>query len=95
MYSQLAQFTLVRKGYNNCHCHNKPLDGKSEWSVDDVMPGGDDPENLRILKKSLLKVEVGLWRQTVEFLPLRPRVELRPLKEVDITRCAAGWGWLA
>ena len=31
-----------------------------------VMPGKDGPENLRILKKSQLKVEIGPWRQTVE-----------------------------
>ena len=64
------------------------------WSVDDVMPRRDGPENLRILKKSQLRVEIGLWRQTVEFLPLghgveslgiRPlsrRVEFWPLKDV-------------
>ena len=43
-------FTLARKGYDNHHCHNKPPDSKWGWSVDDVMPGGDGPENLRILK---------------------------------------------
>ena len=32
-------------------CHNKPPDKKWGWSVDDVMPGRDDPENLRILKR--------------------------------------------
>ena len=25
--SQLVQFTLVRKGYDNHHCHNKPQTG--------------------------------------------------------------------
>ena len=29
--------------------------------------GMDGPENLRILKKSQLKVDIGLWRQIVEF----------------------------
>ena len=29
------------------------------WSVDDVMPGRDGPENLRILKKSQLESRVG------------------------------------
>ena len=35
------------------------------WSVDDVMPRRDGPENSRILKKSQLEVEIGPWRQTV------------------------------
>ena len=30
-----------------------------DWSVDDVMPGRDGPENLRILKKSKLRVGFG------------------------------------
>ena len=29
------------------------------WSVDDVIPGRDGPENLRILKMSQLRVEIG------------------------------------
>ena len=37
------------------------------WSVDDVMPGNDGPENLRSLKKSQLKVDIGPCRQTIEF----------------------------
>ena len=41
-----------------------------DWSVDDIMPGRDGPENLRILKKNQLGDEIGPWRQTVEFLPL-------------------------
>ena len=43
---------LARKGYDNHHCHNKPPDRKWGLSMDDVMPGRDGPENLRILKKS-------------------------------------------
>ena len=69
VYSQLEQFTLARKRYDNHHCHNKPPDRKWDWSMDDVMPGRDGPENLRILKKSQLRVEIGPWRQKVEFLP--------------------------
>ena len=30
-------------------CHNKPLDRKCGWSVDDVLLRRDGPENLRIL----------------------------------------------
>ena len=37
------------------------------WSVDNVMPVRDGPENLRILKESQLKVDSGPWRQTFEF----------------------------
>ena len=51
VHSQLVQFTLARKGYDNHLCHNKPPDRKWGWSVDDVMPRRDDPENLRILKR--------------------------------------------
>ena len=45
------------------------------------MPGRDGPENLKILKKSLLKVDIGPWRQRIEFLPLRHRVEFLRLKD--------------
>ena len=75
VYSQLVQFTLVRKGYDNHHWHNKSPDWKWGWSVDDVLPGKYGPVNLRILKKSHLRVENGSWRQIVEFLPLTHRVE--------------------
>ena len=47
VYSLLVQFTLAHKGYGNHHCHNKPPDRIWGWSVDDVMPGRDGPENLR------------------------------------------------
>ena len=41
------------------------------WSVDDVMPGRDGPENLRILKKSQLKswdltMEAESWVSAIE-----------------------------
>ena len=39
------------------------------WNVDDVMPKRDGLENLRILKKSQLKVDFGPSRHIVEFLP--------------------------
>ena len=60
-----CRFTLGRKGYDNHHCHYKLPDRKCSWSVDDVMPGRDGPENLRILKKSQLKVEIGPWNRVV------------------------------
>ena len=103
VYSQLVQFTLVRKAYGNHHCHNKPPNRKWGWSVDDVMPGRDGLEILRILKKSQLRVEIGQWKQRVEFLPLRHRVEFLRLKDLvkfcrsltieilNITRWAARW----
>ena len=37
-----------------------------------VMPGRDGPENLRILKKSLFKVDIGPWRQRIEFSAIGP-----------------------
>ena len=41
------------------------------WSVDDVMPRRDGPENLRILKKSELKVDIGPCRQTIKFSAMK------------------------
>ena len=35
-----------------------PQTGNEEWSVDDVIPGKDRAENLRILKKSQLKLRL-------------------------------------
>ena len=70
------------KVYDNYHCHDKPSDRKLGWRVDDVIPGRDGPENLRILKKSQLKGEIGPWRHIVEFQPLRYRLGFGPLKNV-------------
>ena len=50
MHSELVKFTLAHKGYDNHHCHNKSPERKWVWSVDDVMPRRDGPENLRIWK---------------------------------------------
>ena len=36
-----------------------------DWSVNDVMPRSDGPENLKILKKSQLGVDCERCRQTV------------------------------
>ena len=33
--------------------------------MNDVMPGSDSPENMKILKKGQLGVDFGLCRQTV------------------------------
>ena len=43
------------------------------------MLGRDGPENLRILKES---VEIGPWRQKVEFLPLRHRFKFSTIAAV-------------
>ena len=50
-------------------CYNKPPDRKWGWSVDDVMPRRDGPENLRILKK-----------RSVEIEPLRRELGIQPLR---------------
>ena len=63
-YSQLLQFTLTCKGYDNHHHHSKTENGVGVW-----VPERDGPENLKILKKNQLKVDIGSWRQIVEFLP--------------------------
>ena len=51
VYSQLVQFTLASKGYDNHHCHNKPPDRKWSWSVEDVM----------IWKRVGWEVDIGPW----------------------------------
>ena len=56
---------LVRKGYDNHHCHNKPPDRKWVWSVDDVMPGREGHENLTILKNGQLTIDIGPWSRVV------------------------------
>ena len=43
--------------------------------MDDVMSGRNAPENLRVSKKRELRVEIGPWWQTIEFLPLGHIVE--------------------
>ena len=104
VHSQLVQFTLARKGYDNHHCHNKPLVRKWGWSVDDIMTIRDGPENLRILKKSQLRVEIGPWRQTLEFSAIgAKRIEFSTVEDVvgifgslpteilNTTRCTARW----
>ncbi len=53
-------------------CHNKPPDRKWGWNVD-VVPGRDGPENLRILKKSQLRLDHG--GREVEFQLLKQRVD--------------------
>ena len=73
-HSHWGSFTLMRKGYNNHYFHNKPPNRKWGWSVDEVMPGRDGPENLRILKKSQLRVEIGPWWQRIEFSVIELRV---------------------
>ena len=40
------------------------------------MLGRDGPEKLGILKKNQLRVEIGPWRQKVEFLPLKRELDL-------------------
>ena len=72
--------------------------------MDDVMPGRDGLENLSILKKSQLGVDIGPWRQRkFEFLPLTHRVGFFtvtaavkffgsiPTEILNIARCAACW----
>ena len=56
--------TVYRKDMTITIYYNKPPDRKWGWSVDEVRPRRDGPENLRILKRQLLR-----------FLPLRHAVE--------------------
>ena len=64
VHSQLVQFMLVRKGFDNHHCHNKPPDRKwaGVWMI-------SCPEEmvLRIWGFWKESVEIGSWRQRVEF----------------------------
>ena len=80
-------------------CHNKPPDRKWSWSVDDVTPRKDGPENLRILKR---RVEIKPMRQVLDFdrwgieLDLgRWRRESLPTEILNITRCAACCDWVS
>ena len=58
--------------------------------MDDLMPGRDGPENLRILKKSQLKVDTGPCRQRVEFLPLSWELGILPLsRRVEFSNVTA------
>ena len=111
VYSQLVQFMIARKEYDNHHCHNNIEydnhhcpDRKWDWSVYDVMPGRDDLENLRILKKRVSwKVDLGPWRQRVEFSIIEAWSWIWAIEDVvgvfgsltteilNITRCAARW----
>ena len=66
-------------------CHDKPPDRKWAWSVEDVIPGRDGPENLRILKRRS-------WILTVERCSLVFRVSTdRDLKHHKV-RHALGVG---
>ena len=67
VYCQKLYFTPAHKGYDNHHCHNKLPERKWGWSVDDVMSGRDGPENLRILKKSQLKMRLGHGSRELSF----------------------------
>ena len=68
VYSHWVQLHSCAKDMTITICPNKPLDRKLGWSVDDVMPRGDGPENLRILKKSQLRLDHWgeSWILTVE-----------------------------
>ena len=59
--SQLVQFTLVCKGYDNHHYHNKPQSGNGSgvW-MDDVMPKRDGLRIWKILKKVQLSSDHGV-----------------------------------
>ena len=64
-------------------------------SVDDVLPGRDGPENLRILKKSQLKVDIGLCWQRIEFLRLKDVINFcrsLPTEILNMTICTARVG---
>ena len=48
--------------------------------MNDVMPGSDGPENLKILKKSQWGVDCGPCKQTIELLPLGQRMEFSAIQ---------------
>ena len=68
-------------------CHNKPPDRKWVWSVDDVMPRRNAPENSKILKRCQLTFDLwgiggvfGLLRVAVEFSTVEVEVEFSTVK---------------
>ena len=88
--SQLVQFTLARKGYDNHHCHNKPQTGNGTgvWMTSCPEEIGREFGRfwkrfswgptmvLRIWSLTIqLKVDIGPCRQKIEFLPWRQRDE--------------------
>ena len=96
--SQLVQFTLVRKGYDNHHCHNKPQTENEAgvWmtSCPEEMgwefgrfwkrfSWGPRPRCWEVgVRPGSWNFENGPWKTIVEFLPLGHRVGFRPLKDV-------------
>ena len=67
MYSQLVQFMLTSKGYDNNHSLNKP---QTENEAGAWITSCPEEMVLRIcgfLKKGQLRVEIGPWRQRVKF----------------------------
>ena len=75
--SQLVQFMLARKGYDNHHCHKKTLNRKWGRSVDDVIPRRDGLRIWKILKK-ITSVEFWPWCWKVEFRPQCGEVGIQP-----------------
>ena len=83
-------------------CHNKPPDRKWGWSVVDIMPGRDGPKNLRILKKSHLRLDHGgrqlsfcHWSIEMSSLPLRWRLSFQVSTDRDLKHnkmCHSWWG---
>ena len=75
----------TRGGYNNHRCHNiKTPDGKSDWGVDDVMPGSDGLGILVIFEKAVSwdsKLGEASWDlslgEAVEIWYWMKRVEIR------------------
>ena len=85
--SQLVQFTLASKGYDNHQSHNKPPDRKWGWSVDDIMPRRDKLRNWKILKNIQLRSDHG-----VEKLKFDHAVEDLRLDHAGIRLSLCLWG---
>ena len=92
MCSQLVQFTLVRKGYDNHHCHNKPQteNGAEVWMTS-CPPPKNELRIWKILKKIQLRSHHGVEKlgfdhsveklrsdHSVEKLRFDHGVEIRP-----------------
>ena len=73
VHSHLVQLSSCAKDMTITICLNKSPDRKWDWSVDDVIPRRDGPENLRILKRRQLRIRP--LKAGLGFLPLRHAVE--------------------
>ena len=88
----LVQFTLMRIGYDNHHCHNKPQTEKWGWSVDDVMPRRNGLRIWKNLKKRFSWVPTMMMRSWGPTMVLRSWGPTMVLRSWGPTMVLRSWG---